>query len=250
MEDVKKNKIIGNKNVLITGGSSGLGAETIKKLAQNGANIIFTFNKNKKGAEEVLKEISKYEGKYFFIKADLTKDKDCKKVIDFTREKFKKLDILINNAGGYIEGDEWDGEYDIWSESIKQNLLSVLSVTKYATKIFFKKQKSGIVLNISSIHGINSHDDAITYSISKAGIIKMTEAYKKLFASFGGSIIAIAPSSINCGYWLTASKKEIEEKRKDRPDWKLIPVEKVVKKIFNLINTDLNIINGKNYLIK
>ncbi len=240
-----------NKNILITGGSSGLGAETVKKFAENGANIIFTFNKNKKGAENIFNEISKYKGKYFFIKADLKKDLDCQKIIKFTKDKFKKLDILINNAGGYIEGDEWNGNIKIWEESLQQNLLSTMSMTKYSIETFFKKQKSGIVLSIASKHGLVPHDDSITYSIAKAGIIKMTEAYKNIFSSFkNGAIISLSPSSINCGYWLNAPKEEILEKIKQRPDFKLMPVKKVVDKILFLVNSKTDLVNGKNFNLK
>jgi len=238
-----------DKIVLLTGGSSGIGKATAILFAQKGANIVFTYRKNKKGAKEVKKEIEKLGGKAVIIKANLNKDRNAKKVINKTLRVFKRIDILINNAGRYIDGDEWNGDYDIWVESLRQNLISAMSMSKYTTEIF-QKQGSGIIINVSSRQSVNGAYDSLAYAAAKAGIVNITKSFAKLFSTFGGRVNAISPGATKAGYWLTAPKEELEERLSRRSSHQLIDSEEVAEKIVFLASEEAKEINGENFVIE
>jgi len=238
-----------NKIVLITGGSSGIGMATAILFAEKGADAAITYKNNKEGADEVVAQIIKLGRKALAIKADLTEDKNAKEVVEKVIDNFGQLDVLVNNAGRYIDGDEWNLESEIWIESLKQNLVSAMSVSKYATE-FFQKQGSGIIVNVASKHGVSGLADAISYGASKAGIINITQAYSKLLSSFGGRANSVSPSTVNTGYWLTAPKEELEEMLSKRPNHKLIEPKEVAEKIVFLASDEAKDINGQNFIIE
>ncbi len=236
-----------NKVILITGGSSGIGETTAVMFAQNGADVAITYKNNKDGALSVIEKIKALGSRAMAIQADLIDENQAKQVVDKTMAEFGRIDVLVNNAGGYIEGDEWNGSADIWIKSIQQNLISVMSVSKYAIEIF-QKQKSGVIVNIASRHGLNGYYDAISYSAAKAGVINITQAYAKLLAPFGRAN-SISPSATNAGYWITAPKEEIEKKLLNRPNHKLVEPETIAKKIIFLASDEVKDINGQNFPI-
>lgn len=233
-----------NKTVLITGGSSGIGEATALLFAKNGANVVITYRKNKTGAEKVKKEIEKFGVEALIIKADLISEKQAKKVIEKTIKEFGKIDVLVNNAGRYINGDEWDGSSEIWIESLKQNLVTAMNVSKYAIKIF-QKQKSGVIVNVSSRYSKSGQYDALSYSAAKAGIANITEAYSKLLAPYGRAN-AVSPSAVKTGYWLTAPKDELEKEESETP---LLKPEEVAHKILFLASDEAQNITGQNISI-
>lgn len=238
-----------NKVVLITGGSSGIGAETAILFAKNGFDVAITYRKNKKGAEKIVKQIENLGKKSLAVKVNLSFDKEAKKMVQKVLLFFGKIDILVNNAGGYIDGDEWNLKSKIWEESLKQNLISVMSVSKYVID-FFQKQGSGVIISVASQHGISGHADAISYGAAKAGIINITIAYSKLLSSFGGRANSVSPSAVNTGYWLTAPKEELEERLSITKNHQLVEPIEVSKKILFLASDESKNINGENFCIE
>ena len=236
-----------NKVILITGASSGIGACTAKLFAEQGADIAFTYKDNLEGAEKVKKAIESQGSKALFIKADLTKETDVAKVVAKTLEVFGRIDICVNNAGGYIEGDEWNGGVEVWQESLTKNLVSVMMLCKLVISIF-EKQQSGIIVNIASRHGLSGVYDALSYGAAKAGIINITEAYAKLLAPYGRANV-VSPSATQAGYWLTAPKEELAETLESRPNHKLVDPMTVASKIVYLASDEAKDITGQNFPI-
>jgi len=150
--------VLKNKVILITGGSSGIGEATALLFAQNGATVVITYKDNQAGAEKVVAEIEKLGVGSIAIKADLTNDAEAKKVVESVIKEFGGVDVLVNNAGRYIEDDEWDAPADIWIRSLQQNLVSMMSMSKYVAEIFIK-QKSGVMINVASRHGLSGIPD-------------------------------------------------------------------------------------------
>jgi len=236
-----------NKVVLITGGSSGIGEVTALMFAKNGVDIIITYKENKEGADKVVAEIEKIGKKVLAIQADLINENQAKDVVDKTILKFGKIDILINNAGRYIDGDEWNGTSDVWVKSFQQNIISMMNVSKYAIEIF-QKQKSGVMVNISSRHGVDGQYDAIAYAAAKAGVINITQGYAKLLFPFGRAN-TVSPSATNAGYWLTAPKEELQEFLASKPNNKLVDPEKVAEKILYFASDEAKDITGQNFVV-
>jgi 3-oxoacyl-[acyl-carrier protein] reductase len=236
-----------NKTILITGGSSGIGEKSALMFAQNGADVAITYKSNKDGAKEVVDKIKKMGRRAIAIKADLIKEKQAKKVVEKIIEKFGKIDVLVNNAGRYVNGDEWNGASDVWLKSLQQNLVSMMNISKYVIEVF-QKQKSGVMVNIASRHGLDGQYDAISYSAAKAGVINITQAYARLLIPFG-RVNSISPSATNVGYWLTAPKEELKELLENKPSHRLVEPETIAKKIIFLASEEARGITGQNFSI-
>lgn len=243
-----KNNYMQNKIILITGGSSGIGKATALLFAEKGANIAITYKNNKAGAESVVKEIQNKGRKAIAIKANLIKEKATRKAVEKTLKEFGKIDVLVNNAGRYVQGDEWDGPSEAWVASLQQNLVSMMNVAKYVIPVF-QNQKSGVMINTASRHGVQGHADAVSYSAAKAGVINITQSYAELLSPFA-RVNSVSPSATNAGYWLTAPKEELDQVLASRPNHKLVEPETVAQKIVYLASDEAKDITGQNFLVK
>ncbi len=235
------------KTILITGSSSGIGKAIALCFAKNGYNIIINYLNNRNGAEEVLKQVESLGSKALIIQADVTVEDEAKKLIDESIKKFNTIDILINNVGGYIDGDEWDGSHQTWEDTLKKNVISTLNVSKFAIPMF-QKQQSGIIINMSSRYCEKGQIDAITYAASKSCVVNITQAYAKLLAPFGRTN-CISPGAVNTGYWLRAPKEEIEENFKNIPMGRFIEPDEVANLAYYLCSDDAKMITGQNIFI-
>ena len=161
---------LAGKAALITGGSRGIGAATVKLFAQAGADVVFSFNRNKEAAAQVAQEARKHGTRIESWKADLGKMADAKKLIDFTRERLGRIDILVANAGIWNEHDapiEKLTERE-WDEMIRVNLKSVYSVIHF-TAPHMIAQKSGKIVAISSTAGQRGEAFHTHYGATKGG---------------------------------------------------------------------------------
>ena len=145
--------------------------------------------------------------KVLTLQADLSNEDEARNVVENVLNEFGRIDVLVNNAGRYVSGDEWNGGAEIWMQSLAQNLVSMMSVSKYVAEIF-QKQRCGVLINVASRHGMNGQYDAISYAAAKAGVINVTQSYAKLLAPYGRAN-CVSPSETNAGYWLTAPKEEL-----------------------------------------
>ena len=235
-----------NKIALVTGSSRGIGKAIALMLSKEGAKVIVNYSKSEKEANEVLKEIKK-NSDGIAIKCDVSDEKAAKEMIDRILKKFGRIDILVNNVGKYIDGDEWNGSSEIWEETLKYNLIPAMNVSKYVIEIF-QKQKSGIIVNIASRMSVSGKFDAIAYSAAKAGIVSITQSYAKLLSPFGRAN-AISPGAVKAGYWLRAPKEELEQTIATLPKKRLIEPEEIANKVLFLVSDESKEINGQNILM-
>lgn len=236
-----------DKVVIVTGASSGIGAETALAFAKERASVVITFKENKKGAEETAARIDAAGSNSLIVQADLANEVDAKKIIEETKQKFGKLDILVNNAGRYVDGDEWNGSSEIWTKSLGQNLVSVMNMSKYAIEIF-QKQKTGVIINLASRYSAQGQYDALSYGAAKAGVVNITQAYAKLLAPFGRAN-AVSPGAVNAGYWAKAPKEELEATVDGTALKKLVEMSDVVEMIIFLASDKASNITGQNIFI-
>lgn len=236
-----------DKIAIITGASSGIGAATAILFAQNGANVVITYKENENGAKEVAEKIKSLGREVLIVQADLINEMEAKKVVDETMKRFGRIDILVNNAGRYINGDEWNGASELWVKSLRQNLVSMMSMSKYAIEVF-QKQKSGVIVNVSSRYSKDGQCDSISYAAAKAGVANITQAYAKLLAPFGRAN-CVSPGMVNAGYWLTASKEEIEANLITKPLNKFSEPEDIAEMILFLTSDKSSMIIGQNVSI-
>jgi 3-oxoacyl-[acyl-carrier protein] reductase len=233
-----------NKVALITGASSGIGAAIAERFATEGAHVCISYRKNKKGAESLKEIIEGHGGQALLVEAELTRDADAELLVAACVKEYGRIDIVVNNVGGYISGDEWDGDVHAWEVTMQQNLLSALSVSKYATQ-HFQEQKNGIFVNIASRCAMEARPYEIAYAAAKAGVVSMTQAYAKLLAPHGRAN-CISPGMVRAGYWLTAPEAEAKESLAEVPLGKLVEVTDIAEAALFLASDRARFITGHN----
>lgn len=222
------------KIIIVTGASRGIGKEIAKTLAKEGHTVIANYNKSEKEAQKLKEELKKENKEIEIYKADISKEEEIKKMVEYTIKKYKKIDILINNAG--IDKIQLSTEVTKkdWDEIINTNLYGTFYITQQVTKNMIQNKK-GKVINISSIWGQIGASMEVVYSISKAGVDGLTKALAKELGPSGIQVNSIAPGFIktemNAGY----NKKELEEIKDEIPLQKLGECEDIARCIKWLI---------------
>jgi NAD(P)-dependent dehydrogenase (short-subunit alcohol dehydrogenase family) len=208
----KKNKVLANKVAIITGASEGLGFEIAKKFILEGANITICSRnkKNLKLAKENLIKILHPNQKILAINADVSKELDVKKIINFTIKKFGKCNILVNNAGiygpkGEIENINWQE----WKKTIEINLFGSILMCKNIIK-YFKKKNYGKIIQLSGGGATNPLPNLSAYAASKAAIVRFIETLALEVRDFNIDVNSIAPGALNT--------KMLDEVIKSGPD--------------------------------
>ena len=203
VENQEKN--IENKVAIVTGGSKGIGASIVKKLAQNGYIVVLNYNKSEKEAKEIE---NKFDNVYAY-KADISKYDEVKALVDFTINKLKKIDLLVNNAGIDLIKTINDTKIEEFDKVLKTNLYSAFYTSKEVSKYMINNE-SGKIINISSIWGIIGASCEMAYSVSKAGLDAMTKSLAKELGPSNIQVNSIAPGIIDTDMnkFLTEEEKE------------------------------------------
>jgi 3-oxoacyl-[acyl-carrier protein] reductase len=185
------------KNVLITGGSRGIGRITAKLFADAGANVIFTYHANSEAAEQTLSGLG--NGNHQSYQLDLTDPMAIKEFFDWYTERYNRLDILVNNAAVHLPHKILETDFEHWQESwektLKANLLGPSNMCFFASK-FMVKQHAGKIINISSRGAFRGEPDNPAYGASKAGINSMSQSLALVLAPHNISVHIIAPGYV------------------------------------------------------
>ena len=185
-----------NKIILVTGASRGIGREIAYTLAKDGNTVIANYNKSQDMANS-LKELANNENLNIDIyKADVSNRNEVKEMINYILTKYKKIDVLVNNAGIDQEKLFQDITDEDWNEIIKVNLYSVFCVSQEVVPTMIHN-KNGCIINISSIYGINGGACATVYSATKAGIDGITKSLAKELGPSNIRVNSIAPGYID-----------------------------------------------------
>ena len=204
-----------NKVVLITGGSSGIGKETVYKFAKNGYDVIFTYNKSKEMSKTIEKDIkSSYNVNIYSIKCDISLENDVKSLSNFVKDKTNKIDVLVNNAGIAIDNLLEEKTVEEFKKVIDTNLIGTFSVVKYIGNLI---NDGGSIINISSTNAIDSYYiESIDYDASKIGIISLTHNLAKYYAP------RVRVNCICPGWVDTLMNKDLSKEQKDRENKKIL----------------------------
>jgi 3-oxoacyl-[acyl-carrier protein] reductase len=180
------------KTVVITGGSRGIGKACCEVFAKSGANVVFTYLSSTSNANKLKKQLG---AKSMALKADIRDYEQCRGVLDKALKKFKRVDILINNAGIIKDKALVMMAIDEWKEVIDTNLGGTFNMSR-AFITTFLKQKSGCIINMSSISGIVGMAKQTNYSASKAGIIGFSKALAKEVTPYNVRVNVVCPGFI------------------------------------------------------
>lgn len=222
-----------SKIVLITGASRGIGRATAKLLSQKGYTVIANYNKSEKQAQELAKENSNID----IYKADVSKREECKKLVEYTIQKYGKIDVLINNAGISKWGTFTDVKDDEWNHIIQTNLYSVFAMTQETAK-YMIQQKQGKIINISSIWGIVGASCEAVYSVTKAGIDGLTKSLAKELGQSNIQVNSVAPGSIETDMNANLTEEEKKEVESQTPLGKMGKPEDIAKAIEWLVEDE------------
>ncbi len=195
-----------NKNVLVTGGTRGMGEAIVKEFAKNGYNIVINYVKSNQKAISLRSEIEKeYKVKVLLIQADLSYEDEISKMVKTTLQEFGKIDVLVNNAGIVIDKEFVNRTVEDWKQTLNVNLIAPFILTKLIGKEMVK-QKSGAIINISSTNGIDTYyPSSVDYDASKSGLISLTYDSAVEFAPYV-RVNCVAPGWVN-----TEMNKELDE---------------------------------------
>lgn len=208
------------KTIIVTGGSRGIGASIVKELANKNYNIVLNYNNSEEQAKQIQKELLEKNIKIEIFKADVSKRENVKELVKFALEKFKTIDVLINNAGIDQVKMFMDITDEDWNKMIQTNLNSVFYCTQEVLPTMIHN-KEGNIINISSIWGITGASCEVHYSVAKAGIDGMTKALAKELGPSNIRVNSIAPGAILTDMNKEYTNEEIEDMKSQIPLGKL-----------------------------
>lgn len=188
--------MLSGKVALVTGCNRGIGKSILEKFAENGA-VVYANARSVGCLDDIAQELSqKYSTKIIPVYFDVTNNSAIKGCFEKIRNEENRLDILVNNAG--IMKDALIGMIDqkLMHDVFNTNVYSVINITQYAVK-FMRRQKSGSIINIASIVGMEGSPGQVIYSASKGAVIALTKSLSKELGVYGIRVNAIAPGMID-----------------------------------------------------
>lgn len=201
-------KLLENKIALITGGSRGIGATMVKKFAEQGAHVAFTYRSSTEQANQLIEAASVHGTTIKAFASDASSFEQTQGLITEVLKEFGTIDILINNAGVTRDNLLMRMTEDNWDDVMNNNLKSVYNFTKCIMRPMLKA-RSGSIINISSIVGLKGNAGQANYAASKAGMIGFTKSIAQEVGSRNIRCNAIAP-----GFIATDMTDELDEKVK------------------------------------
>ena len=229
---------------IVTGGSRGIGRAIVKELAERGANVAFSFSKNKELADQLAAEIEAAGRRALAFQADVTDAVAAEKMVRSVKSELGSVDYLVNNAGitrdkliMMMSEDDWDAVLDT-------NLKGVFNVTKPAVSLMVR-QRRGAILNIASISGVVGMAGQTNYSASKAGLIGFTRALAKEIARRSITVNALALGLIETDMTVALADEYKQKMLEQIPLGRYGTVEEVARIAVFLLSDDARYITGQ-----
>jgi 3-oxoacyl-[acyl-carrier protein] reductase len=211
------NQQLAGKNAIVTGGSRGIGKAIVSHFAAAGANVLFTYARSKEAADQLCDELkAKYQVNVLAIQADASKADAAQQTIDEALKAFATVDILVNNAGITRDSLLMRMSESQWDEVMDNNLKSVFNYTKAATKPMMKA-RSGSIITISSVVGVQGNAGQANYAASKAGVIGFSKSMAKELGSRNIRVNVVAPGYITTDMTDGLSEKVLDAIKAQTP---------------------------------
>lgn len=228
------------KTVLVTGGSRGIGKAIVQKFAKEGYNVILNYSKSEEAAFMIANEFSNVR----VFKADVSNRKEVLNMIDFAKNEFKKIDILINNAGISSTGLLQDLSEEEFNRLFAVNVNGTFNCTQAVLPQMISR-KEGNIINISSVWGMVGAANEVAYSASKAAIIGFTKALAKEVGPSNIRVNCIAPGIVMTDMVSDYSIKEFDDIRSNIPLDRIGSTDDIANLAYFLATTDSDYITGQ-----
>lgn len=233
-----------NKTVLVTGASRGIGKAIATLFAQNGYNTIINYNKSEKEAMDLYNELSEKGYSVRLFKADVSKRDEVNSMINFCIGEFQSIDVLINNAGISKDKLFTDITDDDWNEMMDININGVFYCTQKSLQ-YMISQKSGKIINISSIWGLVGGSCEVHYSTSKAAVIGLTKSLAKEVGPSNIQVNCIAPGIIQTDMINGVSDDILDILKEETPLMRLGTPDDIAHCAFYLASSGADFITGQ-----
>lgn len=244
---------LSGKVAIVTGGASGIGGAISTRLAKEGASLVIA-DINLEMAEETVRQIKALGSDAVAVRTDVSEWNDVVRMATTAMERFGRIDILVNNAGiGRATGSLISPDHALvenlteaeWDKVMSINFKSVFLCCKAVAKTM-KKQKSGKIVNISSVDGKTGTTGGLHYAASKAGVINLTKSLAKQLASFGINVNSVAPGTILGTMFETAwtNEEKAEDARKTAFN-RLGRPEEIAEAVLFLVSESASYITGE-----
>ncbi len=232
------------KVALVTGASRGIGKAIALMLAENGADIAVNFAGSTAAAEAVAAEIEKMGRKAILVQGDVSKTEVCAEMVEKVVKELGHIDILVNNAGITRDTLLLRMKEEDWDAVLNTNLKGVFNCTKAAVK-YMAKQRSGSIVNISSVVALMGNAGQANYAAAKAGILGFTRSVAKEMAARGIRVNAVTPGFIKTDMTSVLSEKVVAAMEASIPLARLGEPEDIAKAVLFLVSDNAAYITGQ-----
>lgn len=236
--------MIEQKVAVVTGASRGIGRAIARELASKGVFVIINYNGSKERAEEVKAEIEKDGGSAAVYQCNVSQFDECERFLKDVVKEYGRIDILVNNAGITRDGLLMKMSEEDFDRVIDVNLKGTFNTIRFASRQMLK-QRSGRIINMSSVVGISGNAGQANYASSKAGVIGLTKATARELASRGITVNAVAPGFIETEMTDVLSDAVKEASVAQIPLGKFGKPEDIAKTVAFLASDDAGYITGQ-----
>lgn len=230
------------RTALVTGGSRGIGASIVRSLATSEYRVIFTYNKDRQSAEMLAEELRDFNVEY--LQLDVSDYKSSYTIIKGIFDHYKKLDVLINNAGVSCDGLFTDLSEEEWDKTFNVNIKGIFNVTKPVAKEMVR-QHYGRIINISSMWGQVGASCEVAYSSSKAAVIGLSKALAKELAPSGITVNCVCPGVINTDMLNVYSEDDISMLAEETPIGRIGSPDDIANAVIFLASDSSEFITGQ-----
>lgn len=236
--------LLTDKTAIVTGGSRGIGRAIAVALAAEGAKVAVVYAGNAAAAEETLALIKEQGGNAVAMQCDVADDAAVSAMVSAVKDQFGSVDILVNNAGITRDGLLMRMKESDWQAVLDTNLTGVFHCTKAVAKLMMK-QRSGAIVNITSVVGQTGNAGQANYAAAKAGMIGFTKSVAKELASRGIRVNAVAPGCIDTDMTAVLSDSVKDAMLSSIPLGRVAQPEEVAKAVVFLTSDNASYITGQ-----
>jgi glucose 1-dehydrogenase len=242
---------LGNKVVVVTGASSGIGRSIAHAFAREGAAVAVNYARDAEGAESTVKEIEDGGGRAIAVQADVSKPEDIKALVERTVKELGRLDVMVNNAGVEHKMPFLDTPLEIWEEVLAVNLTGPWLGCQEAARQMVNQGGSGRIINVSSVHEDLAMPTNSPYCAAKGGLRMLTRTIAVELAPHGITVNNVAPGAVETPMdaSLEANEDQMEELLSEIPLGRMGQPEEVAALAVYLASDAASYVTGSTFVI-